>query len=89
MGRERDERRQRIGVHAGPPLPGTGGFVVSEAGLDQASIENGEAVAAGLFGGGGVSSVVPLTVPVPEGAGVAVTLEQAGGVEQPTRRRSS
>ncbi|MGH3014618.1 MAG: anti-sigma factor [Gaiellaceae bacterium] len=48
-------------------------------------IEDGEAVPAGLFGGGGVSTVVPLTVPVPEGAVVAVTLEQAGGVEQPTQ----
>jgi len=48
-------------------------------------IEDGEAVAAGLFGGGGVSTVVPLTVPVPDGAVVAVTLEEAGGVEQPTQ----
>ncbi|HWM13088.1 MAG TPA: anti-sigma factor, partial [Gaiellaceae bacterium] len=48
-------------------------------------IEDGEAVAAGLFTGGGVSTVVPLTVPVPEGAIVAVTVEQAGGVEQPTQ----
>ena len=48
-------------------------------------IEDGEAVAAGLFTGGGVSTVVPLTVPVPEGAIVAVTVEQEGGVEQPTQ----
>jgi anti-sigma-K factor RskA len=48
-------------------------------------IEDGEAVPAGLFTGGGVSTVVPLTVPVPDGAIVAVTLEQAGGVEQPTQ----
>ena len=48
-------------------------------------VEDGEAVPAGLFGGGGVSTVVPLTVPVPEGAVVAVTLEDADGVEQPTQ----
>jgi anti-sigma-K factor RskA len=47
-------------------------------------IEDEEAVPAGLFAGGGLSTVVPLTAPVPEGAVVAVTLEQAGGVEQPT-----
>ena len=28
---------------------------------------------------------MPLTVPVPEGAIVAVTVEQAGGVDQPTQ----
>lgn len=48
-------------------------------------IEDGEPVPAGLFGGGGVSTVVPLAVPVPEDAVVAVTLERAGGVEQPTK----
>jgi len=48
-------------------------------------IEDGEAVPAGLFGGGGVSTVVPLTLPVPEDAVVAVTLEEAGGVEQSTQ----
>jgi anti-sigma-K factor RskA len=48
-------------------------------------IEDGEAVPAGLFAGGGVSTVVPLTVPVSEDAVVAVTLERAGGVEQPTQ----
>lgn len=42
-------------------------------------------VAAGLFSGGGDRTVVPLTVPVPEGAIVAVTVEQAGGVEQSTQ----
>jgi anti-sigma-K factor RskA len=39
---------------------------------------------AGLFTGGGARSVVPLTLPVPAGATVAVTLEQAGGAELPT-----
>jgi anti-sigma-K factor RskA len=48
-------------------------------------IEDGEAVPAGLFPGGGVSTVVPLTAPVPDGAIVAVTVEATGGVEQPTR----
>jgi anti-sigma-K factor RskA len=48
-------------------------------------IEGDEAVAAGLFSGGDDRTVVPLTVPVPEGAVVAVTVERAGGVEQPTQ----
>ena len=48
-------------------------------------IEGGEAVPAGLFAGGGVSTVVSLAAPVSEGAVVAVTLEAAGGVEQPTQ----
>jgi anti-sigma-K factor RskA len=48
-------------------------------------IEDGEAVPAGLFAGGGVSTVVSLSAPVPEGAVVAVTLEEEGGVEQPTQ----
>ena len=48
-------------------------------------IEGDEAVAAGLFSGGGERTVVPLTEPVPEGAIVAVTVEEAGGVEQPTQ----
>ncbi len=46
-------------------------------------IEDGEAVPAGLFSGGaGSTTVVPLNAPVPEGAIVAVTIEQAGGVER-------
>jgi anti-sigma-K factor RskA len=48
-------------------------------------IEGDEATAAGLFSGGGERTVVPLTVPVPEGAIVAVTVEEAGGVEQSTQ----
>ena len=48
-------------------------------------IEGDQAVPAGLFSGGGEHTVVPLTVPVPEGAIVAVTVEQAGGVDQPTQ----
>lgn len=63
-------------------------------GLDQAPdgktyeawvIEDGEAVPAGLFTGGDSRTVVPLTVPVSEGAIVAVTVEEAGGVQQPTQ----
>ena len=49
-------------------------------------IEGDQAVPAGLFSGGGEQTVVPLTVPVPEGAIVAVTVEQAGGVDQPTQQ---
>ena len=46
-------------------------------------IQDGEAVAAGLFSGGDErATVVPLNTPVPEGAIVAVTVEQAGGVQQ-------
>ena len=48
-------------------------------------IEDGEARPAGLFGGGGVSTVVELTRPVPEDAIVAVTVERSGGVQQPTQ----
>ena len=47
-------------------------------------IEGDTPAPAGLFVGGGGESVVPLTRPVPAGATVAVTLEAAGGVDQPT-----
>ena len=47
-------------------------------------IEDDKPVSAGLFSGGSSESVVPLTKPVPEGATVAVTVEPAGGVDQPT-----
>jgi anti-sigma-K factor RskA len=39
---------------------------------------------AGLFEGGDSQSIVPLELPVPDGAAVAVTLEQEGGADQPT-----
>jgi anti-sigma-K factor RskA len=39
---------------------------------------------AGLFGGGRTAEAIPLAQPVPDGAVVAVTLEQAGGVDEPT-----
>lgn len=42
-------------------------------------------VPAGLFSGGDDQTVVPLTVPIPDGAIVAVTVEQAGGVDAPTQ----
>jgi hypothetical protein len=48
-------------------------------------IENGKASPAGTFGGGGRTIVIRLTHALPAGAIVAVTLERAGGVEQPTR----
>jgi anti-sigma-K factor RskA len=46
-------------------------------------IQDNQPVRAGTFGGGG-QVAFPLTRKVPEGAIVAVTLEQAGGVDQPT-----
>jgi len=47
-------------------------------------IQGEQPVPAGLFSGGGNQTVVPLTVPVPEGGIVAVTVEPAGGVDRPT-----
>jgi anti-sigma-K factor RskA len=41
---------------------------------------------AGLFPGGGDVSVVKLQRPVPKGSVVAVTVERAGGVDQPTQQ---
>lgn len=49
-------------------------------------IEGDQAVPAGLFSGGGDQTVVPLTVPVPDDAIVAVTVEATGGVDQPTQQ---
>jgi anti-sigma-K factor RskA len=49
-------------------------------------IEGNQAVPAGLFSGGDDQTVVPLATPVPEGAIVAVTVEQAGGVDAPTQQ---
>jgi anti-sigma-K factor RskA len=49
-------------------------------------IEGDQAVPAGLFSGGDDQTVVPLATPVPEGAIVAVTVEQAGGVDAPTQQ---
>ena len=47
-------------------------------------IEDGDAVPAGLFHGGGSRTIVKLSRQVPDGAAVAVTLERAGGVDEPT-----
>jgi anti-sigma-K factor RskA len=47
-------------------------------------IDDDDPVPAGLFEGGGRNTVVKLSEDVPEGAVVAVTVERAGGVEQPT-----
>jgi anti-sigma-K factor RskA len=47
-------------------------------------ITDGRAAPAGLFPGAIGRVYVPLARPVPEGAVVAVTLERAGGVGQPT-----
>ena len=45
--------------------------------------DRGRGRPAGLFSGGAEgTTVVPSAVPVPAGAVVAVTIEQAGGVEQ-------
>jgi anti-sigma factor RsiW len=49
-------------------------------------IVNGHASEAGLFAGGGSTVVVRLTRAVPAGSVVAVTLERAGGVSQPTQK---
>ena len=48
-------------------------------------IQKGRAYPAGVFGGGGHTVVIRLTRALPAGAVVAVTLERAGGVEQPTQ----
>ena len=71
---------------------GTGALVVSNlvsapAGKTYEAwvIENGKALPAGTFGGGGHTIVIRLTRALPAGSIVAVTLERAGGVEQPTR----
>jgi len=47
-------------------------------------IRSGKATRAGLFSGKSGTAIVQLTRRVPSGAIVGVTLERAGGVEQPT-----
>jgi anti-sigma-K factor RskA len=49
-------------------------------------IQGRSASPAGLFQGGGTTTLVELTRPVPAGALVAVTLEPAGGTSTPTRK---
>jgi anti-sigma-K factor RskA len=46
-------------------------------------VHEGAAAPAGLFGGG-ETAIVRLEQPLPDGAVVAVTVEEAGGAEQPT-----
>lgn len=54
----------------------------------QAWVIDGDTVqSAGLFSGGG-QAIVPLAVPVPGGATVAVTVEKAGGAAAPTQQPS-
>ena len=49
-------------------------------------IQAGKARRAGLFDGGSETSIVGISGRVPAGAVVAVTVERAGGVDQPTRK---
>jgi anti-sigma-K factor RskA len=49
-------------------------------------VQDGHASAAGTFAGGSRTIVIRLTHPLPAGAIVAVTIERAGGVEQPTTK---
>jgi anti-sigma-K factor RskA len=49
-------------------------------------IQRGAARRAGLFDGSDGTSVLDLDRPVPRGSVVAVTLERAGGVDQPTQQ---
>jgi len=62
------------------------GFEAAPAGKTYQTwvIQDGKPVSAGTFQGGSSESVVALTRPVPAGATVAVTVEPAGGVDQPT-----
>jgi anti-sigma-K factor RskA len=48
-------------------------------------IRGGKATPAGLFAGRNGTSVLTVKVPVRSGSAVAVTLERAGGVSQPTK----
>jgi hypothetical protein len=77
----------------GSVVVGSGGNgVLVLSGLEQAPsgktyeawvVHEGAASPAGLFRGGD-TTIVRLERPLPDGAIVAVTLEQAGGAEQPT-----
>jgi anti-sigma-K factor RskA len=49
-------------------------------------IQAGRARRAGLFDGGSETSIVGLDGRIPPGAVVAVTVERAGGVDQPTQK---
>jgi anti-sigma factor RsiW len=71
---------------------GSGALVVSNLSSAPAGktyeawvIKNAKALPAGTFRGGGRTIVIRLTRALPAGAIVAVTIERAGGVDQPTR----
>jgi anti-sigma-K factor RskA len=49
-------------------------------------IQGGKAAPAGLFAPGAGTTIVRLTRQVPHGASIAVTLERAGGTDQPTSK---
>ena len=49
-------------------------------------IRGGKATPAGLFQGRPGTSIVKVSKPVPVGSVVAVTIERAGGVRQPTAK---
>ena len=70
---------------------GSGALVVSDLAPAPAGktyeawvVQGGHATQAGTFAGGGRTIVFRLTRALPAGAIVAVTLERAGGVDQPT-----
>jgi anti-sigma factor RsiW len=72
---------------------GSGALVVSNLASAPAGktyeawvIKDGKALPAGMFLGGGKTIVIRLTRALPAGAIVAVTVERAGGVSQPTQR---
>jgi anti-sigma-K factor RskA len=47
-------------------------------------VEGNTPASAGTFGENGGRAVVPIPQPVPDGAVVAVTVEDAGGADKPT-----
>jgi anti-sigma-K factor RskA len=72
---------------------GSGALVVSDLAAAPSGktyeawvIEDGRATRAGTFTGGDRTIVIRLTRPLPAGAIVAVTIERAGGVDQPTAK---
>lgn len=72
---------------------GTGALVLSDLAAAPAGetyeawVISGRAVSpAGLFRGGGPTTIVALSHPVPAGSQVAVTVEPAGGTAAPTRK---
>jgi anti-sigma-K factor RskA len=84
-------RARVAGASGTVAVDSTGRGVVVLRGLDDAPrgktyeawvITPAGARAAGLFHGGGSTTIVPLTTPVPRGAVVAATVERAGGVAQ-------